>query len=275
MIKARVIADSISAKGHRITTMVLEYPRFIHSEVMTHRVLSRNAASSRAIPVKKMIRQVLDNPAMPVYWGENQAGMQAKRQVSGFKRKLVIKTWLLARYPAVLFAWLMVKLGLHKQIANRILEPWMWMHTIVTATEWENFFNLRRHPDAQPEFKALADAIWWEQQRSQPELLALGEWHLPFIYSEDRNLSTIENLLKFCIARCARVSYLNHEGSLDYIKDMKLHDDLLVSGHMSPFEHAATPVAEGDTSDLGNFKGFKQYRKTIVGEAVFKGSTKV
>ena len=93
-MEVKVIADSISESGKRITTFQLKYPRFIHSEVMTHRVFSRNASSSRAIPVKKMIEQVRNNPAMPIHWGANQSGMQAKNELNECFRKEVGRVWL-------------------------------------------------------------------------------------------------------------------------------------------------------------------------------------
>lgn len=265
--EARVVADSVSESGKRLTTMVWKYPRFIHSEVMTHRMLSRNAASSRAIPVKKMIEQVLTDPARPVYWGKNKPGMQAREELSGEALIEAKLAWSAARHDAIHMVEKMMAVDLHKQIANRILEPWMWMTTIVSATDWANVFALRRHPDAQPEFKHLADMAYEALCSHRPELLRVGQWHLPFIlagefaqYNED-----YEILRKLSTARCARVSYLNHDGTEPNAeKDFDLHDKLIVAPHASPFEHVATP-AEGRHA---NFTGWMQYRQMIPNENV-------
>lgn len=286
MICAKIIADSISTDDVRIITMQLEYPRFIHSEFMTHRVFSRNAASSRAIPVRKMIEQVETNPAMPTWWGKNQPGMQAKeeleyhepretREYDGHRYDRVIQysprdqakqAWTAAAQAAVRYARQLETVGAHKQIVNRILEPWQWMQTIVTATEWDNFYALRRHVDAQPEFKVLADAMWNAQAASTPKLLLSDQWHLPYV--DDASVvfggglaSTIEELKKWSVARCARVSYLNHDKT-DPVpeKDVGLHDQLRESGHFSPFEHQATPIPFASANKFANFRGWKSYR---------------
>lgn len=296
MISATVIADSISPDGHRLTTMVWRYPRFIHSEVMTHRMLSRNAASSRAIPVKKMLKQVWSDPAMPVYWGANQAGMQAKAELTGWRLVAAQRLWVLAGWLMVGAAWLFSQLGLHKQIANRILEPWMWMVTIVSATDWGNLFHLRRHPDAQPEFKALADKAYEAMTASKPILLKEGQWHLPYVKHEDwefmfykmshkgtakscsyargdeSRIFTFpgpakEDMVpqKISAARCARVSYLNHDGTKpDIHKDLGLFEKLKQAPHASPFEHVATPCP----GRHGNFNGWRQLRQDIPNENI-------
>ena len=156
MIKAQIIADSIAPSKVRLTTFVLTYPRFIHSEFMTHRVFSRNASSSRAIPVSKQIAMVLKNPAMPIAFGANKKGMQAGETFGFFKQFLCRIVWRLACYAAVFFATLMEKLNVHKQYANRILEPFAHITVVCTATDFANFFALRCHKDAQPEIKELA-----------------------------------------------------------------------------------------------------------------------
>ena len=262
-ISAKIIADSISPSGVRITTMQLSYPRFIHSETLTHRMFSRNAASSRAIPIQKMIDQVLLDPAMPVFWGKNEPGMQAQEELEPAKRGDALVEWLNARRSAVAHAERMIELGVHKQIANRLLEPFQEMQTIVTATEWSNFYNLRRHADAQPEMKVLADAMWEAKEASTPILLNAGEWHLPYILKGE--VGTLDEKKKWSVARCARVSFLNHDNqSPDGWKDVKLHDRLLKSGHFSPFEHIATPVCSGypaiDQSMNANLRGWQSYR---------------
>jgi hypothetical protein len=265
-ISATVVADSLPYWGakKRLTTMVITYPRFIHSEFMTHRVFSRNAASSRAIPVKKMLKQVWSDPAMPLSWGKNKPGMQAAEELQGWRLMAVQKSWRAASKVMVAAAWGLDKLGLHKQVANRILEPWMWMHTIVTATEWANFFHLRRHPDAQPEIKALADVMYTAMRASTPTQLQTGQWHLPFVSGWEVQEHGIENARKLSAARCARVSYLNHDGTKpDVAKDLQLHDRLVQAPHASPFEHQATPAPY---NTKGNFIGWMQYRSLIPNE---------
>lgn len=272
-ISVKIIADSRSVAGNRLTTFVLRYPRFIHSELLTHRVFSRNAASSRAIPIEKMIQQVMFDPAMPVKWGSRQKGMQSGPELKGEALDNAIRGWLAARDSAVDWVNRLKDTNLSKEICNRILEPWMYMVSIVTATEWENFFALRCHPDAQPEMKELADMML-QAYRDNAELAELrhpGQWHLPFVGGAEihrlfkESTNAVELALKCSVARAARVSYLNHDGSIPNVdKDVELHDRLLKSGHMSPFEHAATPMNSNDFS--GNFRGWQQYRKTIPGE---------
>ena len=266
-ITAKVIADSVNTHDQRITTLELQYPRFIHSEFMTHRVFSRNAASSRAIPVVKMIRQVQEDPAMPIHWGANQPGMQATSEVQGDARTLAVGAWINAAGSAALAAQGLMALGVHKQVANRLLEPFQLMRTIVTATEWANFFHLRDHEDAQPEIRALAVAMREAMEVSTPKRLSAGEWHLPYVLENEMQLIREEVLRKLSTARCARVSYLTHDGQTpDTDKDIALYERLVGSSpiHASPAEHQATPAKYAD-SRSGNFKGWIQHRKLIEG----------
>lgn len=266
MISAKIIADSISQNAHRITTFVITYPRFILAEFNTHRMLSRNSASSRAIPVTKILKDITDNPAKPEYWGKNQKGMQADEELSQEQITEVERVWLEARDSAILHAKKLLELGVHKQITNRILEPWCHITTIVTATEWENFFALRAHKDAQPEFRVLAEKMLSIYNENTPKLLNKKEWHIPFGDQYlDENLTT-EQKLKIGTARCARVSYLNFEGDIDHQKDYDLHDGLLASGHLSPFEHCARPSGFFGPDDTGNFRGWLPYRKLFKNE---------
>ncbi len=266
-ISAKIIEDSISEKGVRLTTLQLMYPRFIHSEVMTHRVFSRNASSSRAIPVAKMIEQVRTNPAMPIHWGKNQAGMQAKEEMTGQTLDTMMRAWQQAAREAAATAEFMDKHGLHKQVANRILEPFQWMHVIVTATEWDNFFELRDHPDAQPEIHVLAIAMKNAFADSRPMPLDEGQWHLPYVTRAERaeHFQNVDLMLKLSAARCARVSYLTHDGQTPSVeKDIALYDRLVgsVPLHASPIEHQATPLSQADMWS-GNFRGWLQYRKLV------------
>lgn len=262
-ISARVIEDSVGPTGARLTTFVLTYPRFIHSEFLTARVFSRNSASSRAIPTWKMIKAVLSDPATPVSWGSAKAGMQAGPELAGARRYLARSVWLLSRLAAAAACWSLTKVGCHKQVANRVIEPYAWMTTLVTATDWGNFFNLRAHPDAQPEFQALAYEMLEAYVRSWPRELAAGEWHLPFSDQLILQLG-LEKCLKVSTARAARLSYLTFDGKIDVDKDCELHDRLLASGHMSPFEHAAEAMP--DDTHYGNLRGFRQYRKLLPNE---------
>lgn len=263
-IDAEIIADSINPVGKRITTFLLKYPRMVHAEFMTHRVFSRNAASSRAIPVHKIIQAIQDDPAMPRYWGKNQSGMQAASELEGDDLQFCKDEWLLARNDANVHAQNLMARKLHKQIANRVLEPWFHIQTLVTATEWGNFFNLRVHKDAQPEIQEVAKQAMLLIKDSVPKALAVGEWHLPFNAKGIDVNTPFDVRLKIVTARAARTSYLNFDGKIEIEKDIELHDGLLKSRHSSPFEHAAQCV--GDDSQSGNFKGWMQYRKTIKGE---------
>lgn len=263
-IKAKIIADSISAlDGKRITTFELEYPRFIHSELMTHRMFSRNAASSRAIPVAKMIEQVQNNPATPVHWGKNQAGMQAKEELTGEELDRVQFEWSIASKSASIAAIYMNDAGAHKQIVNRTLEPFQWMKTVVTATEFENFFWLRKHEDAQPEIKVLAEKMFEALENNIPFELNPGEWHVPYVWTGRNDKGkiaygfetgevengvkiydelSITNALKISSSCCAQVSYRKLDDSLE--KAQMIYDRLVESEpvHASPFEHQATPM---------------------------------
>lgn len=275
--EAKIIADSISVEGVRLTTMELRYPRFIHAEFMTHRVFSRNASSSRAIPVAKMLEQVRNDPAMPIHWGKNQPGMQANEELTGESKADAIEKWKQAALYAAECAQYLMNDGAHKQVVNRILEPFQWISVIVTATEWDNFFELRDHEDAQPEIRHLAKLMRAAMIVSRPVLLKFREWHLPYISKEDREQHPLKDLVKFSAARCARVSYLNHDGSVpNPEKDLKLYKQLVESRplHASPVEHQATPdrLRPGERWSMadwcqptlhGNLRGWVQYRKIL------------
>lgn len=292
-IQAKIIEDSISIEGKRITTFQLLYPRFIHAELMTHRVFSRNASSSRAIPVKKMIQMVREEPAMPIHWGMNQPGMQANEQLPDDAILHVQELWIKAAYHAANYAEKMMNIGLHKQVANRILEPFQHISVVLTATEFDNWFELRAHPDAQPEIQQLAVQMQKTMEDSIPIVLQTGEWHLPYITGDDWTLANeyakkgritrdeprtselLELLKKVSAARCCRVSYLKHDGTAASIsEDLALCEKLIGAKplHASPFEHQATPdVLAYEASGPewkhpklhGNFTGWIQYRKQI------------
>jgi hypothetical protein len=260
----KILQDSISLAGVRLTTFEVTYPRMIHAEIMTHKMLSKNAASSRAIPIQKMLQRVKEDPAMPVWWGKNQSGMQASEQLEGAKLLDAQWTWLQARDRAVQAVELMELIGLHKQISNRILEPWMWITVIISGTEWANFFALRCHKDAQPEFQKIAKMMRHAYYTNKPVERLL---HLPLIQPEERRDQTLSfgDLKKISVGRCARVSYLTHDGKRDPQADIDLHDKLMVSGHWSPFEHVASAM-EDPVCWSANFRGWHQYRKDFANE---------
>lgn len=253
-IEVKVVADS-EMNGDRITTLQLKYHRFIHSEFMTHRVFSRNASSSRAIPISKIIQQVVDEPAIPIEWGKNRPGMQAREVFENEDIILCEEMWLEARDLAVKCARKMAKFGLHKQIVNRILEPWQFINTVMTSTEWDNYFQLRLHEDAQPEIQELARCMMRAMTQSQPRNHPL---HLPYVLEAglDKDMA-----FACSTARCARVSFKNHDKSDPVIeKDVELHDTLLNSCHWSPFEHPAEYYGMGWQD---NFYNWSSYRKKL------------
>lgn len=271
---AKVLKDSLTSTGKRLTTLEVIIPRIVLAEFNTHRVFSRNSASSRAIPVEKIIKRVTEDPFIPVYWGKNQSGMQAQEELSLEEQVLAKEKWLIAMRNAVNSVNLLLALGVHKQISNRILEPWLWQTIIVTATEWENFFALRCHPDAQPEIRKAAVMMKEAMNNSTPTPMKYGDWHLPLVDDLVQlrvDKFSIEDIKRISVGRCARVSYLTHDGKRDPKADIALCDKLLKGGHMSPFEHVATPDFGIQNS---NFIGWKQFRKELPSESVFKGEDK-
>lgn len=272
-IAAKVIYDSLSPMGVRLTTLEVVMPRIILAEFNTHRVFSRNSASSRAIPVEKMIERVQNDPFIPLYWGKNQKGMQADEELSEQQIMTAKYDWLYARDCAVWSARYLSETGVHKQIVNRLLEPFLWHTVIVTATEWSNFFAQRCHPDAMPEMRLTAEAMRDAMEASEPTELQYGEWHSPYIYIAAENLDaqfSWETTKKVSVARCARVSYLQHNGTRSVEKDLELFEKLQNGMHWSPFEHVATPM-RSDMLDkhhqfCGNFRGWYQFRKDFPNE---------
>lgn len=262
-----IIADSVNPVGCRLTSFVLEYPRFIHAELLTHRVFSKNSASSRAIKSEVFINRVTSDPAVPVHWGKNQKGMGAEEEVSEENQEKALNVWLESRDLMISQAKKLEELGIHKQITNRLLEPWFNIKVILSGTDFDNFFLLRCHPDAQPEIQKLAYMMRDAYEKSRPNEISAGRWHLPFSSNiEEARVPGEEKeeiKRKIIIARCARVSFLNFEGKDDYNADIKLCDRLFASDpkHLSPTEHVA--MALDSDERIGNFRGWKQYRKFI------------
>ncbi|WP_010517869.1 FAD-dependent thymidylate synthase [Komagataeibacter oboediens] len=272
-ITATSILASVDAAGKRIDTLLLRYPRFIHAEFMTHRQFSRNASSSRAIPVERLIEDVERDPAMPVFWGKNQKGMQAREELQEISLIEAKVRWIMACEDAVFNAKLMAYTGAHKQIVNRILESFSHINVVVTATEWDNFFALRDHEDAQPEISALAKAMKIAMMSAPVQFLDLGQWHLPFVTPEEicehqGLMGPTGNLRAVSSARCARTSYLTHDGRKSTLsEDVALGERLTRSRpfHASPFEQQATPYVAGfhDETDQRNFRGWVQNRSLM------------
>jgi Thymidylate synthase complementing protein len=263
---AAVVADSINPDGQRVTTVQATMHRFVLAELNTHRVFSRNSASSRAIPVARQIACVVEDPAVPVEFGAKRAGMQAGPALEGEDHQRALAAWLGARDAAVDAAKSLVVLGVHKQVTNRLLEPFMWHTVIVTATEWDGFWAQRCSPLAQPEIRLAAEAMKEAVDASIPLEVDLGNWHLPYIAEVDRTeVNDDETLRRVSAARCGRVSYLNHEGRRDLDDDLRLYDKFIGArpAHASPLEHVATPARSCDRT-AGNLQGWTQLRHLVL-----------
>lgn len=287
---AKVLAHSVSPYSDvkPLFTMQLRYPRFIHAEELTHRILntspeqvetvtvpdgvmydrdlSRNASSSRAIPVPRLVEDIRRDPAEPIFWGKNQPGMQAAEELTGPALNMAKDIWKANRETCLRDALDMHNLGASKQLVNRLIENHGHINIVVTATNWSNFFALRRHEAAMPEIRHLADLIWEAQQASIPHILGLCAWHLPYV-DEDEEFEAVQGhvwarheagefsedgvahamgqtLIRLSVARCARVSYLTTEGAKPTLEaDLALYDRLVgsIPRHASPAEHQAQP----------------------------------
>lgn len=293
-ITAKIIQQSISKyTGTVITTYELEYPRYIHSEFMTHRQFSRNAASSRAIPIDKMHEQIMEHDVSFVHWGKNQPGMQSKEELTGIALRGVKDLWISARDKAIRYAKAMAETGAHKQLVNRVTEPYMMMKVVMTTTKKANWKWLRKHSDAQPEIQELAKVMDEADNLSIPLELHDGEWHVPYVnrvvdfntgklcyFINDTEVSA-EIAIKVSASCCAQVSYRKSDDSIH--KAVQIYDRLINSEpvHASPIEHQATPInherarAAWDTVPgithldrhgtlhSGNFHNWIQYRQLV------------
>jgi thymidylate synthase ThyX len=284
-IQAKILADSISERGDRITTYLLTFPRIILAEFNTHRAFSRNSASSRAIPFKKMVESVQTNPFIPIAWQKDHKGMQGTEYLSDAPagvsdKEFAIDMWLEARDAAVINSKILNDTGVTKQLCNRLLEPFMWHTVICTATEYENFFKLRDHEAAEIHIQELARRMKEAMSNSTPKVLQTGEWHIPFgdtidlsgekyaeaAINEEGNWEEVA--MKIATAKCARVSYttVGSTSSNSHTADIELYNRLLESGHMSPFEHCAQvmePERYFERPYSRNFRGFMQYRELV------------
>jgi thymidylate synthase ThyX len=261
---ACVIADSTSPSGTRLTTIEVRLHRFVLAELNTHRVFSRNSASSRAIPIAKQIERVLADPALPLEYGSKRTGMQAGPPLEGESLADAQRVWLAARDSAVDAARALLQLGVHKQVANRLLEPFMWHTVIVSSTDWEGFWQQRCSPLAQPEIRLAAEAMRDAVHASTPLSCDDGDWHLPYITAADRDDAdgSLETLQRVSAARCGRVSYLTQSGRRDLDEDLALYDRFVTADppHASPLEHVATPAPIVGARTQGNLRGWTQLR---------------
>ncbi|RWZ78709.1 MAG: hypothetical protein EOT05_03095 [Candidatus Microsaccharimonas sossegonensis] len=342
---AQIKADSISPDGIRLTTFEATYPRIVHSEMMTHRVFSRNSASTRAIPIATQLYNLLTNPFIPEKFGVNQPGMQAYNHLSGLKHDQAVKVWLRGRDRAVTTVLELILgperaesvleyessreyvsgdillrdfnkirsllpkstdtvdladtdlLNVHKQLAGRGLEAYMWHTIVLTGTEFDNFYALRDHPEAQSEIATIARLLSQVHKDSAPKQVQYGEWHLPYVDTDEFN--NVDDGIRSSSARAAAASY-GRQNIKNPEKEFERYDSLRSGGHMSPLEHQATPFErrEWDYIDMqrlfsleqskrgvisklvarekiaaskysGNFKGWRQHRKFVPSEHNF------
>ena len=288
---ATVIADSISEEGARITSLHVYFPRIMLPEFNTHRVFSRNFRSSRAVPVAKLLEEVRNNPYEPIVWLKNQPGMQGGEPMTPEEIEVARAEWRQAAKDAADHAEKLMKLGVHKQWANRGIETYLYVHGLVTSTQWSNFFTLRNHSAAQPEMNDLAIKMRDAIAGSTPQFLKAGQWHLPYIQEEDWNAVNsapdetgdlaVTTLLKISAARCARISYEPFDGDGSFEKELQRYKLLIENQpvHASPVEHQATPDFKYLDNEMGemvwnnpkshrNFVGWQQYRSFIPNETI-------
>lgn len=273
--------------GPIISTLRTRSPRVLLPEVNTHRAISKNGRSSRAVTTEKLLLEVKNDPFVPWHWGKNQRGMQASEECNelielwgsdeDFPLRLTReKAWLAARDSAVHVAEGFATAHYHKQVANRLLEPFMWMDSVWTATDWANFLHLRDHKDAEPHFQDLARLVREALTHAPIQQLEIGDWHIPYVMAEEWNRFSINDLLKLSAARCARVSYAPFDGNASIEREFERFEQLVGSDpkHASPVEHQAQADAQDDNGKWfaprlhGNFTGWRQYRKMIPGEYV-------
>lgn len=344
----KVITHSINCFGEQLITIELTYPRIVHSEVMTHRMFSRNSASTRAISLESQLKNLLSNPFVPEHFGTNMRGMQPGLDLVGAKHDQAAIIWLQGRDRA-LTTFLELILGeslaervlgyesnrdyvdgsvitkrldtvlahvpstakqldlsetdilnVHKQLAGRVLEPYMWHTIVVTAsvTELSNFFGLRIHPDAQEQISTIATMMKEQVDQSTPRLLQEGEWHTPYVAIDE--FAAPFDAIRASAARCAAASYNRQAAKKQFDEEVKRYDMLVHGGHMSPLEHQARPLnkrervlrqnaasmysSEGRRMGIpqheitqliettkfdGNLRGWRAHRKDIVNEHDF------
>lgn len=267
--KARILADSVNPYGDRLTTFLLTFPRFLLAEFNSHRAISRNAASSRAVSVAEMLRRVEQDPFVPSVWYANGAGMTVDGAIQAALCGIAEEVWRRSLDETITCALSLNGLGVHKSYINRLLEPYAHVEVIASATEWENFFALRCASDAQPEFRDLALLMLDAYRAGTPTALEWGRTHLPFDPGAEDALRVVR-----AVAQIARVSYANHEKAYSAAADQALYDRLLRNGHMSPFEHIAV-ASHHDDGRWGNFRGWAQFRHIVGRDRVWDDVTAI
>ena len=262
-IHATMIADSISPAGVRLSTLAVRMPKQLVAQFNTHRAFSRNSASSRAVPVARVAQQVEVDPFEPDLTIAGR-GMVSTGEVDAATQAAFRDDCLALRDAASAFALKWSEVG-HKQNVNRYLEPWMYSTVLVSATEWDNFFAQRDHIEAQPEMRTVARAMRSAIALSIPRRVEIGDWHTPFVDDLDRGALRLPDTLRVSVGRCARVSYLTHDGRRDYAEDVALFTRMVQASppHWSPLEHLATPTVRPDTQS-GNFTGWTQLRHASI-----------
>jgi thymidylate synthase ThyX len=301
-IVARVVQHSKSAYTKKeLITFEIEYPRFILAELNTHCMLEKNSSSSRAVPIKAQCDLIKNNPAMPVHWGKNQSGMVAEQELNEDQQSEVKAIWLEAMESAVGYALKLESKHCHKQLSNRVAEPGQRMKTVISGTEWENFFYLRNHEAAQPEFAELARVMLEAKNKSTPLEIVADEWHVPYVerkfiggvlrYFSCNQELTLEEARMVSASCCAQTSYRKSDESLEKAK--QVFERLNIGSpdqpaHASPTTHQGTPIFYSKLSTIefpetwcegithmtansklwsGKFQDFIQFRKLIPNEA--------
>jgi hypothetical protein len=268
-----ILASRHAVTGDRLDTLLLRYPLVIHAEFMTHRVFSRNAASARAIPVAKLIADVENDPFVPLVWTKNEKGMQGREELIDVALSNAKWDWMAAKYHAVAQAKKLADTGAHKQIVNRLLAPFAHITVVVSSTDWSGFLAQRDHADAEPHMQMLAREIRKALDDPQLQVLAPGEWHLPFIDPKEFNPHDMEGMKRLSVARCASTSYKTVDGfDMDLARAQEIYDKLRTADpvHASPFEHVAQADAYYkprktylNIEQHRNFRGFRQLRAMI------------
>ena len=269
-LKALVIAQTFNHRTKStITTFQITMPRFVLAQLNKHRILSSNTESNRAVPIAKKDAKLLANPYFPLSWGTNQKGMQSGVPLQGFKHHLANLIWFLSLHSQRIYGNLLHRLGVHKEIVNRLTEPFQLVDIVITGTQWDNFFNLRTNITAQPEIREIA-LLMKKAVTEFPDFQITSDdvfLHLPYVHPEEKEKYKDDFLVLFAIssARCARVSYLNHTGNSNVTADVKLFLRLVKSGHWSALEHCA--IASNQLALFGNFIGWIPVRKLFEGES--------
>jgi hypothetical protein len=269
MIRARIVADSMSPAGCRLITVEATYPRIVHEEVLTHRILStdpqameelsRNSASGRAIPTKLWLSAIESQPFIPEVWFSNRAGMVGGEPLDADRQIQATNAWLQFRDDAVRAARRLNEIGVHKHHANRPLTPLQHITTVMSGTEWWNFFGLRYHAGAAPEFIELAQRIHDLYVASEPVPREPGEWHLPYVTEDERRSMPLHEAARRSATRCGRVSYLRQGEAGDVETELERAESFIASRHWTPTEHPAMALV--GPKQIGNFTGWKQLRK--------------